>query len=209
MRAGWMAAAVVALLAVAGDARAQGEAAIGLGLAVSNHDPTGDLGIGSTGIGPLIRFKIGTGIGPLIGFDWHTLGMRAAVDGQRVYIGRLRVRPVMAGLGYNWSRGKYWVAAGVVAGYAFTTLHVDDRARPAFRSALDASYVAFDTIGSFVWRPQVSVWYDAGTRVGIMAGFSYVHSRPTLTVSGDGGTYKSTLDSACTVVTLGLVYGVF
>src|SRR5512144_1851314 len=116
--------AVLALIAVSARAQAQGDAVIGLGLAVSNHDPTGELGIGTTGIGPLIHLKNRTGVGPLIGLDWHTIGVRAVVDGQRVYVGRLRVRPVMGGIGYNWSRGRYWVAAGVVAGYAFTSLRV-------------------------------------------------------------------------------------
>ncbi|MGE5360537.1 MAG: hypothetical protein ACM3NQ_16090 [Bacteroidales bacterium] len=209
MRAAVLASAVLAMVVVSADARAQGEAVIGLGLAVSNHDPTNDLGIGSTGIGPLIHLKIRTGLGPLIGLDWHTIGARATVDNERVYIGKLRVRPVMGGIGYNWSFGRYWVAAGVVAGYAFTTLRVDDRARPAFRTFLGASHVSFDTSGSFVWRPQVSVWYDAGTRVGIMAGLSYVHSQPTLLVESDGRGYKTRLAATSTVLTFGLVYGVF
>lgn len=195
---------------VAADARAQSQAAIGLGLAVSSYDPTGRLGQSATSIGPLIRIKMGAGLGPTIGFDWYAVGVEAVAGGQRVQVGRLRVKPVMAGIAYNWNRRKYWLSASVVGGYAFAGLDANDQARPPFRSALGSSFLTFDTGNSFVWRPQVGMWYDAGPRVGLTASIAYIGVRPTLTVAGDNGArYQTRLNAACTVLTFGLVYGVF
>ncbi len=198
------------LFGVAVDARAQSEAAIGLGLAVTSYDPTGSLGQSATSIGPLIRIKMGTGFGPSLGFDWHAVGVEAMVDGKPVYVGRLRVKPIMAGLAYNWNRRKWWVSASVVAGYAVAGLSANDGARPAFRAALGSNVVEFDIVNSFVWRPQLGVWYDASPRVGLTASIAYIGDWPTLKVTGDNGrTSKTTLESRCSVLTFGLVYGVF
>ncbi len=202
-----MTACAVAFLAT--DARAQSQAVIGLGLAVSSDDPTGQLGQSATSIGPLIRIKMGTGFGPAIGFDWYAVGVQAMVGGERVYVGRVSVKPVMVGVAYNWNRGKYWLSSSLVGGYAFAGLDVNDRARPAFRSSLGASNLFFDAVNSFVWRPQLGVWYDAAPRVGITASIAYIGVRPKLRVGSDVGTRDTPLDAACTVLTFGLVYGVF
>ncbi len=203
---------ILSLLSVAGlatDARAQSQAAIGLGLAVSSYDPTGQLGQSATSIGPLIRIKTGTGLGPTIGFDWYAVGVEAMAGDQRVYVGRVSVKPVMAGIAYNWNRGKYWLSASVVGGYAFAGLKVNDQARPAFRSSLGASVLSFDAVNSLVWRPQLGFWYDAAPRVGLTASIAYIGVRPKLRITSDVGTRDVTLGASCTVLTFGLVYGVF
>jgi hypothetical protein len=190
-------------------ARAQSAAAIGLGLAISSYDPTGQLGQSATSIGPLLRIKLGPGIGPTIGFDWYAVGVEVMAGSQRVYLGRVRVRPVMAGVAYNWNRGKYWISASLVGGYAFARLTVNDQARPAFRSNLGSTFLSFDARDSFVWRPQLGIWYDAAPRVGLTASIAHIGVRPTLRIGTDTGTRQTTLEAACTVLTFGLVYGVF
>ncbi len=200
---------LLALAVPATEARAQSEAAIGLGLAISSYDPTGQLGQSATSIGPLIRIKMGTGLGPTIGFDWYAVGVNAVVGGRQVYVGRVAVKPLMVGLAYNWNRGKYWVSASLVGGYAFAGTTINDQARPAFRSSSGASYLSFDTVNSFVFRPQLGMWYDASPRVGVSASIAYIGVRPKLRVSSDVGTRDFPLDARCTVLTFGLVYGVF
>jgi len=200
---------LLAVAALATDARAQSQAAIGLGLAVTSNDPTTQLGQSATSIGPLIRIKLGTGLGPTIGFDWYSVGVQAMAGSQRVYVGRLSVKPVMAGIAYNWNRGKYWLSASVVGGYAFAGLHINDQARPAFRSSLGASFLSFDAVNSLVWRPQLGMWYDAAPRVGLTASIAYIGVRPKLRVTSDVGRRDTPLDAACTVLTFGLVFGVF
>jgi hypothetical protein len=199
----------LALTCFALDAGAQSAGVIGLGLAVSSYDPTGPLGQSATSIGPLIRIKMGPGFGPTIGFDWYSVGVETTVGGQRVYLGRVRVRPVMAGVAYNWNRGKYWLSMSVVGGYAFARLAVNDRALPALRSGLGAGFLSVDAGNSFVWRPQLGVWYDAAARVGVTASIAYIGVRPMLRVASDTGVRQTRLDAACTVLTFGLVFGVF
>lgn len=203
---------MLCLLAVAAcvpDARAQNAAAIGLGLAVTSNDPTGPLGQSATSIGPLIRIKTGPGFGPTIGFDWYSVGIETTGAGQRAYLGRLRVRPVMAGVAYNWNRGKYWLSTSLVGGYAFARLKVDDRALPALRSSLGVRSLSANASNGLVWRPQLALWYDAAPRVGLTASIAYIGVRPLLSIASDTGVRHTRPDASCTVVTFGLVYGVF
>jgi hypothetical protein len=200
---------VAAVFCLAVEARAQSEAVIGLGLAVSSVDPVGSLALGTGSIGPLLRLKLGPGLGPVIGMNWYTAGVQAIAEGQLVYLGRLRIRPVMVGVGYNWNRGRVWLVPSIVGGYSFNRLYPNSRARLPFRESLGSTDVSFDAGNALAWRSQVAFWYDVAPRVGLLASIAYIRARPTLTVSGDHGVYRASLDASATVVTFGLVYGVF
>src|SRR5512133_2113354 len=165
---------LLALATCATAAQAHSQAVIGLGLGISTYDPTGHLGLSSTDFGPLIHVKTGTGLGPTIGFDWYTVGVLAMAGNQPVDVGRLRVRPIMAGAAYDWNRRKYWLSVSMVGGHAFAALtDVNDRSRPLLRSALGGSSLTLEAVDSFVWRPQFALWYDAAPRVGITASIAY------------------------------------
>jgi hypothetical protein len=200
---------VVLLTLSAIEANAQTEAAIGLGLAVTTDEPRGPLGEGATGVGPLLRIKTGTGPGPTIGFGWHTLGVRTMAGDKAVYLGRLRVRPVMVGAAYNWNHGRWWLSASLVGGLAFDRLSVDPAFVPDIRESLGARNVSFDATNSFAYRPELALWYDAAPRVGLMASFGYLRVRPTLIVRSDRGVERRPMDVAGWVLSFGMVYGVF
>jgi hypothetical protein len=197
------------ILCAATPVRAQSEAAVALGLSISSYDPPSSLGLSSTSMGPLIRINLGPGFGPIIGFDWHSTRMEAMAGNQRVYLGELRVRPVLVGAGYTVKRGRYWYGAGITAGYAFNRLTVNDRARPAFRSSLGSQFVSFDARNSFVWRSRFGVFYDASPSVGLTAAVAYMRVSPTLRMTTDTGVRQSKLDASCVIITFGLAYGVF
>jgi hypothetical protein len=190
-------------------ARAQSQAVISLGLTTSSYDPTRPLGQSATSIGPVLRFNLGPGFGPTIGFDWYIVGVETIVDGQHVYVGRVRVKPVMGGITYQKKWGKYWGSLSLVGGYAFAHLDFNDRAVPAFGASLGAHRLSFDAANSFVFRPQVAMWYDASPRVGITASLAYIGVRPKLRIASDVGVRQVPLDAACTVLTFGVVYGIF
>lgn len=204
-----VALALFLVLGLAAGAQAQGEAVIGLGLAASSYDTLGNQGVGGTTLGPVLRLNLGTGLGPAIGFNWHSMGVETDVDGQRVYLGRLRLRPIMGGIAYNWKRGRTMLSGSLVGGYAFTKLTVNDKARPAFRSSLDASFLAFDTGSAIAVRPQLAVWHDVAPRVGLTASIAYLFVQPSLSIETDRGTVKSRINATSTIVSFGLVYGVF
>ncbi len=197
------------VICVSAPARAQSEAAIALGLSISSYDPPSSLSLSSTSIGPLIRINLGPGFGPVIGFDWHATRIEAMAGNQRVYLGELRVRPVLLGAGYTVKRGRYWFGAGVTGGYAFNRLTVNDRVRPAFRSSLGTQFVSFDARNSLVWRTRFGVFYDASPSVGLTAAIAYMRVSPTLRITTDTGVRQSKLDASCVIVTFGLAYGVF
>ncbi len=200
---------VLFVACLAAPARGQSEAVLGVGACITSDDPTGRLGQSATSIGPLFRIKLGAGVGPTIGFDWYAVGVEAPVGDKTMYVGRVRVRPVMAGIAYNLNRGKYWLSASVVGGYAFNRLTAIDQARAAFQSNLGASSVALDATNSFVWRPQLGVWYDVAPRVGITASIARIGVHPTLRVRTNAGIERIPLDATSMVLTFGMVYGVF
>ncbi len=201
--------AILLAAGLASPARAQSEASISLGAAISSYDPTGQLGQSATSIGPLIRINTGPGLGPTIGFDWYWVGVETATAAQNVYIGRIRVRPVMVGLAYNVKRGKYWFSASVVGGWAFVRLTPVEQGAALLRSTLRTSSIGLDAGSSLVWRPQLGMWYDASPRVGLSASIARIGLRPTLRIQTDSGLRTAPLDATCTVLTFGLVYGIF
>ncbi len=201
---------VVLLVAIpAASARAQGQAVISLGVTTSSYDPVGRLGQSATSLGPVVRINIGPGLGPTIGFDWYIVGVEAMVNGQRTYVGRVRVKPVMGGIAYQVRHGKYWGSASIVAGYAFAHLELNNRTVPAFATSFGAQRLSFDAANSFVFRPQLGMWYDASPRVGINASIAYIGVWPHLRINTDVGRRQMPLNAACTVFTLGVVYGIF
>ncbi len=200
---------LLAVSVFATTARAQSQAVISLGVTTSSYDPVGRLGQSATAFGPVVRFNFGPGFGPTIGFDWYIVGVEAMVNGQRTYVGRVRIKPVMGGVAYQVKRGKYWGMASIVGGYAFAHLEFNDRTIPAFATSLGAQRMRFDAANSFVFRPQLGLWYDASPRVGINASIAYIGVWPQLRINSEVGRRLIPLNAACTVLTFGVFYGIW
>ena len=59
------------------------------------------LSLGSGSFGPVLRLRTGPGFGPTIGFDWFSIFVDMQAGDRKVYVGEMRVRPVMGGIAYT------------------------------------------------------------------------------------------------------------
>ena len=66
------------------------------------------------------------GFGPTIGFGWYQADLTlSGVSGDRD-VGRLRVRPLMAGVGYTWVKDRVAVGLSINAGISFNSIRLND-----------------------------------------------------------------------------------
>ncbi|MGE3274616.1 MAG: BON domain-containing protein [Vicinamibacterales bacterium] len=149
--------------------------------------------------GPLVRLGSGEGLGPAIAFDWFRTTVQASPSGDAA--SDVSVRPLMAGLGYTLSRGRFSVSPSLVAGYSFNGLTVPTDGR--------AGRLAVGVDNGFVWRPGVSVWIDTSRRTAVNVSLGRVMTALDLTFVEGGRLSARTVDADTTVVHVGLVYKLF
>ena len=101
-------------------------------------------------------------------------------------VGRLRLRPLMAGVSYTWIAGKLSVSPRLIAGYSFNR----------FRGAESVS--ARD---SFVSKAELQIWRDLSSRVGVLGSIGYLFARPE--VSG------RTVNADAVRAQVGIAYAIF
>ena len=96
--------------------------AVGAG---GTYSATPDAAVGNgTSYGPVIRLRPRNGWGPLIGFGWTKAPLRTSPTGQTP-LASLAIRPIMGGVEYGVSRGRFASAFSLIGGYAFNSLTVD------------------------------------------------------------------------------------
>ena len=201
--------AVILWLAPAAPAAAQSDAFIGFGLAFSTYDSRDDILATPNSVGPLLRLQLGEGLGPSIGFQWFRTDVRTVIGGRVTRLGSLRMRPIMAGVAYTKRFGRFTAATALVGGYAFARLRLDDAARAAAYRHDGSVWLSGRAGDSFAWRPNVSLWYDVGQKVGLLASLAYIGVRPTITISTTAGPIREHVNADSVVFTVGAVYGIF
>jgi len=164
-----------------------------LGAALSTSRPASDDLSPRWTIGLLIRVGSGVGLGPVVGFNWFRAGVEPGGDS------RVRVRPLMGGIGYTVQRGETSIGTSIAAGYAFNSV---SRPRGDGRTA-----VAVDN--SWVLRPGVSVWHDLGRRLALNVSFNYVLTELGVTFLEDGRLIKRDISGNTAVIQAGLAYKFF
>src|SRR4030095_4343880 len=92
------------------------------------------------------------GLGFTLGFGWYTGDLTlTGVSGDRE-VGDLRIRPVMAGVGYTWVKGKLATGVSINAGISFKEIKLSDQYRSFFGPGTE---VRVDSSNSFDARPQL------------------------------------------------------
>ena len=110
------------------------------------------------------------GFGPTLGLGWYQADRTlSGVSGDRE-VGRLRVRPLMAGVGYTWVKDRVAVGLSINAGISFNSIRLNDEYRNFFGPGTE---VRIDSSNSFAVRPQLRVEYAVARKVGVYtsAGF--------------------------------------
>ena len=169
--------------------------------------PNVDLG-SSWRVSPFIRnTPRRSGWGPSFGLNWFTGDVRVAVDGTKVTLGEVKVRPVMVGVSYAIIRGRAITNLSLVGGYAF------NRARVTY--ALPEGTSASMRIGNaWVVRPNVGLTFALRPRLALVGGVGYVFSKPSITVDIDqAGQPRQTVSgryrSGYLAATVGLAFSMF
>jgi hypothetical protein len=155
---------------------------------------------GAPSWGPMVRFGSGSGFSPAIDFNWFAVDMFPGRS-QSSRLATLSVKPVMGGATYRWAGERLSLGLSLVGGYSFNHLETDD--------LVAGRLLALGVDSSFAWRPGVTIWYDASTRVAFNAFAGYVVTRPLVTFLEDGQIVKRTQRADTLLVSAGMAYKLF
>jgi hypothetical protein len=148
---------------------------------------------------PVVKLGSGRGFGPAVGFDWFSASVEST--GASPGTARIRVKPIMAGVGYTLARDRVTAAFSVVGGYAFNSLKEVDP---------DTSLgLPIDIGNSVVWRPGVSLWVDTSRRTALNVSIGYIFTRLRLTTLDDGRLRERTQRGDALLVRAGVAYKLF
>ncbi|MCC7242178.1 MAG: BON domain-containing protein [Acidobacteria bacterium] len=171
-----------------------------IGGSIGLNNPRGRAAGARVSISPLVRLGSGGGLGPAVAFDWFDAAPIAPPDAVGD-VGRVRVRPVMAGVRYTLPLGRLSLSPSLVGGYAFNSLRV------AETGAVERLSVG--VANSFAWRPGVSIWVESGRRTAIHLSVGRVMTSPRFTVVEGGRLRERSLSADATILQIGLAYKVF
>lgn len=174
--------------------------AFAVGAAIGFSNQRGREAGARVAVSPLLRLGSGAGLGPAIAFDWFD-AVPIAPEEAAGDVGRVRVRPIMAGVRYTLPVGRLSIVPSLVAGYAFNGLRV------AESGAVERLSVGVSN--SFAWRPGVAFWVEGGRRTAIHLSLGRVLTSPRFTVVENGRLRERTLSADTTVVQVGLAYKLF
>jgi hypothetical protein len=201
-------AALLLLGVIVSPVHAQSDSSVAVGVAVSMYDAANPNADNPVGVGLIGRLRRGSGLGATVGLDWFKSDVKVDVEGELTPLGRISLRPLMAGPAYTKQYAHFSVTASVVAGYTFNTIRSGSQAAARF-TALGISNPTVSVGHCFVYRPDFSLWYELGNHFGLMASVSYMGARPTVTTSTRTGIRRETIDVGAPMLTLGFAYGIF
>ena len=165
---------------------------------------------GGQSIGVDWRFGHGSeGWGFKYGLGWYSTNIGWSVDGQDVDLGRLRVRPIMVGIGYGIKRGRTTITPRLIGGYAFNKVAQSAQLEDEYNNRFGAQAASIDVSNAFVLRPGISAWYDVNEKIGIQLSANYVVARPEVTVTSSRGRDVRRLPVDMFTVKIGAVYSIF
>lgn len=202
----------ILLLGVAANAEAQlssANARFSVGIAVDRLFTLDDDASDAWGIGPEVRIGANReGWGPSFGLGWFESRLSESVGGVTGEFAKVRVRPVMAGMGYTIRRGAWSYDLGVAAGWTFNSGEVLPAAERYFAGA-GASPVEVEVSNSFAVRPRLRVYYDTPSRISFTGTVGVAFLDPEVTLRSGGRSLE--LDRNLTSLTLeaGIVFAIF
>ncbi len=157
---------------------------------------------GRESFGPVVRFGAGRGLGISIGFGWFGADLAAENDGADVEIvGRVRIRPVMGGVGYTVRDGRVSMTLSAVGGMSFNSIAPADE--------LSGREVPLRVRNSLAWGSGVSFWVDASSRVAVNVSTGFVMARPEYQMFDGANVVRRRLTADAVLVRVGLAYKVF
>jgi hypothetical protein len=198
-------AAVLLFIAWPAIANAQTKGRVSVGASVTTVMPSDSDVETATSVGPLVRLNPRKGWGPAFALNWFRAHLKDPAGGDADFA-RLRIRPVMAGVGYSIGAGdRTLVNVSVVAGWSFNRVDFDDDFLET-----QAGDPTIDVENSFVLRPGISMTHTLASRVAITAFGGYMFNRPDMTYRNAAGQqFENRWRADSVVLSVGVVYSLF
>lgn len=171
---------------------------VAIGASLSFSRPGDAVGTRVSG-GPQLAWGPAPGFGTSIGFSWFGGDLRTADGGDS--FGKLRVRPIMAGVSYTVVRDRLFISPSLVGGIAFNSFSIDE--------TLTSDLRAVDVDNSLAARLGVGVGYRLNRRVSITGFVGRVVVRPQVTYVDPGGVFKRSVNADTTQLSVGFAYWIF
>ena len=143
------------------------------------------------------------------GLGWYSTDIAWQIGGERTEIGKLSVKPIMAGYGYTHVMGRKSVSAGISGGYAFNKLTQGAELEDIVQARTSARGATIDVGNAWVLRPGVSFWYNMNEKIGLNVGAHYIISRPRVTFTSSSGSESRRIDADMFSVKAGIAYSIF
>jgi hypothetical protein len=143
-----------------------------------------------------------TGFGPAIGFGWYEGDLTLSGISGDVEVGRLRVRPLMAGIGYTWVKGRVATGVSINAGISFNSIRLNDEYRTFFGPGTE---VRVDSSNSFAARPQLRVEYAVARKVGVYSSVGYFFTEFENVIETPIGRFENEWDASSFNVFVGVM----
>jgi hypothetical protein len=175
---------------------------VGIGVSVGGVSPTDDDVTAGLAAGVTVGLAPETGLGPTMGLGWYEGDLTLARVSGDVNVGRLRVRPLMGGIGYTWVNGRVATGVSINAGISFNSIRLDDQYRAGFGSG---SEVRGDASNSFAARPQLRVEYAVARKFGVYSSASYFFTRFDSVLETPVGRFENEWDGSSFNVFVGLM----
>jgi hypothetical protein len=205
-----LAVVVVTVISVS-DARGQTDSRLAVGMSVTTRLASASDASGSAGVG--FEWRIGhEGQGwtwQHSFFNWFDTGVQEPIAERTVALGHLRVRPIMAGYGYTWIRGRAAITADLLGGYTLNSFALDGAAQAEYSQRLGATRVDPEATNALAIKPEIQVWYDLNPRFGLKLSSGYLITRPSVVITSSLGQDVRPVRADTFLMTFGLVYSLF
>ena len=177
---------------------------VGVGGSVGGIFPVDD----DVKVGRAFGFNFGLapehGLGVTMGFGWYTADLTLAGVSGDAEVGDLRVKPLMAGVGYTWLMGKVATGVSINAGVSFNSIRLNDQYRTFFGPGTE---VRVDASNSFAARPQFRVEYAVARKVGVYTSVGYFYTEFDNVIETPRGRFENEWDASSFNVFVGaMVY---
>jgi len=212
----WCIACCTLILTIIGaspDVAAQSDPSrVAVGVSFSQQGPASDSS-GASGSGRLgVMWRFGQsreGWGVRYGLNWYSAELSEELAGRQLDVGKLKVRPFMAGYGYTKYIGNAKLSANLMGGYAINSFSMGTFANDVYRQHLGVDSVATDVSNTFVVKPEVSVWLDVAEKIGLNIEAGYMIARPTVTMRTPLGEHQRHVNADMFMFKVGAVYSIF
>ena len=179
-----------------------------VGASVVKFEPASDGLNSKVRVVPTISRVPKPGWGLALGLNWFEADVDGDFAGLGDRLGKLNVRPFMAGIGYTAMSGPFSVNASIIGGPAQNRLKIDDDWTSLYSVGGD-DFESKATVYTFAVRPGISATYAVSPRFGLTAFAGYLFNRPEFTVRTPAGDVDTPWKADGFAVSAGVVIPIY